>query len=197
MTVASIGDGTAKDDLQARLQLTNTAIALLSKEGAFANYDGFLVNSFSDHPLTKTLKSITDKPVTDIFHASINFARARVRNGFFGIVGMGPTGDHSLMVSAMDFIGRDAQFARVVCTGYAAAQTYLNEYRARVIHATAAAARELVWDKYYPCQVVVLGVGCKFLKEAVMKAVGDDAVVIDPYSAGLNELAAIIHSSSC
>lgn len=195
VAVTSIGDGTAKEDYHTRVQLTNTAIELLYKNDAFAKYDGFLVASISDHPLTNALKSITSKPVVDVFHASINFARARVRNGFFGLVGMGPTtANSSLMVSVLDFIGRDPQFARAVYTGYTIAQMYSNEYKASVIHATATAARDLVWDRYYPCEVVLLGVGCNILKEEVMKTVGDHVVVIDSYSAGLNELAGIIHS---
>ena len=199
VTIASIGDGTPEEDYEARLRLTSTAIALLSQEDAFAKYDAFLVASFSDHPLTKALKSRTSKPVTDVFHASINFARTCVRNdGFFGLVGMGSTrGGHGLMVSALEFIGRDPQFARAVCTGYHTADIYLDEYRTRVIHATATAVRDLVWDKYYPCEVVVLGVGCNILKKEVMEAVGDHVVVIDSYSAGLNELAGIIHSLAC
>src|SRR5438034_746960 len=98
VSFAFINDETRTNDHRARLQSTNIAIELLSKEKAFAKYDGFLVASFSDHPLTEALELKTDKPITDVFHASINFARARLRKGFFGIVASIPPGDSSLML---------------------------------------------------------------------------------------------------
>ena len=102
--------------------------------------------------------------------------------------------DDNLTVSVLDFVGRDPTFARAVRIGYTIDDIYLNNYKDQVTREMMMAVTDLVWDRNYPCDVVVLGLGCNILKEAVMRAVGSQAVVIDSYSAGLNELAGVVHA---
>lgn len=195
--IISVDDGSGNDDALARLRATNATITILKKENMFSEYDGFLVVSFSDHPLIKALKSMTRKPVANVFHSSINLARAHLRGGLFGIVTATANKGAGLTASILNFVGGNSGFARVINTGYNTAQLCSVEHKQAATCAVTEAALELARDKYLPCQVIVFGcIGCVEIKRKVIEAVGSEVVVVDAFAAGLNELAGLIHSGA-
>jgi len=184
-------DGPASID-GARTSLQSAAAALppLIQSNALSGHEGFLVACYSAHPLVECLRELTSKPVMGIFQASIFWALSL--GGRFGIVTTNQRWDYILTKSVHDLIGSNPSFARVICTGYSAAEVHGDANKNQVERAMAEAAQKLVRDDH--CDIIILGcAGMTGLEQTVRNAVGKHVTIIDAVVAGVHMLAGLIH----
>jgi Asp/Glu/hydantoin racemase len=179
------------DGAQTSIQSTAAALGPLIHGNALAGHDGFLVACYSAHPLVECLREMTSKPVMGIFQASIFWALSL--GGRFGIVTTNQRWDYILTKSVHDLIGSNPSFARVICTGYSAADVHGDLHRNQVQRAMAEAAQKLVRDDH--CDIIILGcAGMTGLEQTVRDAVGKNVTIVDGVLAGVHMLAGLIHS---
>jgi Asp/Glu/hydantoin racemase len=179
------------DGARTSLQSAAAALGPLMQSNALAGHEGFLVACFSAHPLVEVLREMTSKPVMGIFQASIFWALSL--GGRFGIVTTNQRWDYILTKSVHDLIGSNPSFARVICTGYSAAELHGEANKNQVQRAMADAAQKLVRDDH--CDIIILGcAGMTGLEQAVRDAVGKHVTIIDAVVAGVHTLAGLIHA---
>ena len=179
------------DGARTSIQSSAAALGPLIQGNAFAGHDGFLVACYSAHPLVECLREMTSKPVVGIFQASIFWALSL--GGRFGIVTTNQRWDYILTKSVHDIIGANPAFARVICTGFNAAQVHGEANKNQVQRAMAEAARKLVEEDH--CDIIILGcAGMVGLEQSVREAVGNRVTIIDGVVAGVHMLAGLIHS---
>lgn len=185
-------DGPASiDGARTSLQSAAAALGPLIQSNALAGHDGFLVACYSAHPLVECLREMTSKPVMGIFQASIFWALSL--GGRFGIVTTNQRWDYILTKSVHDLIGSNPSFARVICTGYSAAEVHGETNKNPVQRAMAEAAQKLVRDDH--CDIIILGcAGMTGLEQTVRDAVGKHVTIIDAVVAGVHMLAGLIHA---
>jgi len=179
------------DGVRTSVQSTMAALHPLIAGNALSGHDGFLVACYSAHPLIECLREMTSKPVMGIFQASIFWALSL--GGRFGIVTTNQRWDYILTKSVHDLIGSNPAFARVVCTGYTAAEVHGASNRNQVQRAMAEAAQKLV--KEDQCDAIILGcAGMTGLEQTIREVVGKHVTIIDGVVAGVHMLAGIIHA---
>jgi len=179
------------DGARTSVQSTMAALHPLIAGNALSGHDGFLIACYSAHPLVECLREMTSKPVMGIFQASIFWALSL--GGRFGIVTTNQRWDYILTKSVHDLIGSNPAFARVVCTGYTAAEVHGDSNRNQVHRAMAEAAQKLV--KEDRCDIIILGcAGMTGLEQTIREAVGNRITIIDGVVAGVHMLAGIIHA---
>jgi Asp/Glu/hydantoin racemase len=112
--------------------------------------------------------------------------------GRFGIVTTNQRWDYILTKSVHDLIGSNPSFARVLCTGYSAAEVHGETHRNQVQRAMAEAAQKLVREDH--CDIIILGcAGMSGLEQTIRDAVGRNVTIIDGLIAGVNMLAGLIN----
>lgn len=179
------------DGASTSIQSTAAALGPIVHGNALNGHDGFLVACFSAHPLVECLRELTVKPVMGIFQASIFWALSL--GGRFGIVTTNQRWDYILTKSVHDLIGSNPSFARVICTGYSAAELHSDANRNGVQRAMAEAAQKLVQEDH--CDVIILGcAGMTGLEQTVREAVGTKVTIVDAVIAGVHMLASMIHA---
>jgi Asp/Glu/hydantoin racemase len=179
------------DGARTSVQSTMAALHPLIAGNALSGHDGFLVACYSAHPLVECLREMTSKPVMGIFQASIFWALSL--GGRFGIVTTNQRWDYILTKSVHDLIGSNPAFARVICTGYTAAEVHGEPNRNQVQRAMAEAAQKLVKEDH--CDIIILGcAGMTGLEETIREAVGQNVTIIDGVVAGVHMLAGLIHA---
>ena len=179
------------DGVRTSVQSTMAALGPLIHGNALGGHDGFLVACYSAHPLVECLREMTSKPVMGIFQASIFWALSL--GGRFGIVTTNQRWDYILTKSVHDLIGSNPSFAKVLCTGYSAAEVHGETNRNKVQRAMAEAALKLVREDH--CDIIILGcAGMSGLEQTIRDAVGRDVTIIDGVVAGVHMLAGLIHS---
>ena len=179
------------DGARTSIQSASAALGPLIQGNALAGHDGFLIACYSAHPLVECLREMTSKPVMGIFQASIFWALSL--GGRFGIVTTNQRWDYILTKSVHDLIGSNPSFARVICTGYSAAEVHGETNRNQVHRAMGEAAQKLVRDDH--CDTIILGcAGMTGLEQTVREAVGKSVTIIDGVVAGVHMLAGLIHS---
>jgi len=179
------------DGAQTSILSTAAALGPIVQSNALAGHDGFLVACFSAHPLVECLRELTSKPVVGIFQASIFWALSL--GGRFGIVTTNQRWDYILSKSVHDLIGPNPSFARVLCTGFSAAEVHGDAHRNQVQRAMGEAAQRLVREDH--CDVIILGcAGMSGLEQAIRDAVGNKVTIIDAVVAGVHMLSGLIHA---
>ncbi|TFK47607.1 hypothetical protein OE88DRAFT_1714467 [Heliocybe sulcata] len=96
-------------------QSEQACLRLLEDSSSFSKFDGFLVCCFSDHPLTYSLRKLYNKPVLNIFHASL--IQGLLLGSRIGIITTGPDWIEPLTKGAVDFFGGNGRFVGVEATG--------------------------------------------------------------------------------
>jgi Asp/Glu/hydantoin racemase len=167
------------------------ALGPLIQGNALTGHDGFLVACYSAHPLVECLREMTPKPVMGIFQASIFWALSL--GSRFGIVTTNQRWNYILTKSVHELIGSNPAFARVLCTGFSAAEVHGEQHRNQVQRAMAEAALRLVRED--KCDIIILGcAGMTGLEQTVREAVGRNVTIIDGVTAGVHMLAGLIHA---
>lgn len=179
------------DGVRTSIHSSSAALGPLIQGNALGSHDGFLVACYSAHPLVECLREMTTKPVMGIFQASVFWALSL--GGRFGIVTTNRKWNYILTKSVHDLIGSNPAFAKVVCTGFTAAEVHGEAHRNQVQRAMAEAAKKLVTEDN--CDIIILGcAGMSGLEQTIREAVGPKVTIVDGVVAGVHMLAGLIHS---
>jgi len=177
------------DDEETSQQSAKACLRVL-EDASFMKFDGFLICCFSDHPLTYSLRKLHNKPVINIFHASL--VQGLLLGSHLGIITTGPDWIVPLTKGTIEFLGGNAKFMGVEATGLGVVELKTDgegHVEEQIRHSAVAIATK-------GADVIVLGCAGmagmeRLVKSAVQSAGLPPVEVVDGAKAGIEVLSGL------